>query len=101
MKSYIPHRLLVINDQIVEAKDNESMERCYQLAFDWANRMGLEGKKVFSLFLERPDPKNFNPMRQQSYLWCKIECTEEERAKWDEIQKLHAEHAVYKMLNDE
>lgn len=91
MKSYIPHRIFVINDQIV----HETMDRCYQLAFDWANRMGMEGKRVFDLCLQRPDPNNFNPLRQQSYLCCKIECTIEEREKWDELQKMNIEHAIY------
>lgn len=100
-KSFIPHRILVINDQVVQAKDNETLTRCYQLAFDWANRMGKEGKRVFDLFLQRPDPNNYNPMRQQSYLWCKIECTIEERKKWDELQKLNIELAVLNMLGDE
>jgi hypothetical protein len=101
MKSYIPHRILVINRAAIEHKDEETLSRCYQLAFDWANRMGQEGKKVFDLFLEKPDygkdPLNIG----RYYLWCKMECTIEEREKWDVIQKLNIQHAVFTALKDD
>lgn len=100
MNSYIPHTILVINDQILSAKDDETLSRCYALAFDWANRMGKEGKKVFGLRLKRPDPNDYNPSRMQSYLSCNIGCTVEERQKWDEMQKLRVQKAVYDMLSD-
>lgn len=100
MKSFIPHRILVINEQVVQEKDEENMTRCYQLAFDWANRMGMKRKRVFDLYLQSPDP-NKDPINIhcQSYLWCKIECTMEERKIWDEIQKLNVQHAILTALS--
>jgi len=35
MKSFIPHKILLINEQILISKDDETLSRCYQLAFDW------------------------------------------------------------------
>ena len=95
MKSYIPHRILVINDQVVQSALDETLFECYRLAFKWANDMGLQGKKVFDLFLEKPkydgDPMNI----PRYYLWCKIECTEDERKIWDDQNKLNIAHAVF------
>lgn len=95
MKSYIPHRILIINDQVTHTAMNETVFYCYRLAFDWSNRMGIEGKRVFDLFLEKPkydaDPLNI-PLYS---IWCKIECTIEERERWDEMQKLNLKQEVY------
>ncbi len=101
MKSYIPHRILIINEQICKNEEEKILTNCFQLSFDWANRMGLEGKRVFDLFLQKPDERNYNPMRQQSFLWCKIECTIEERKLWDEQQEQNIQKAVIDALSDE
>ena len=89
MKHFIPHRIFVINEQIEFSNMREIILRCYALAFEWANKMGLEGKRVYDLYLQKPDPINCNSMNTASYLWCKIECTEEERMQWEEQQKLN------------
>ncbi len=101
MKSYIPHRLLVVNASASNFIDDPVMNECYRLAFDWANEMGRQGKKVFGLRLEKPDEKNYNAMRQHSTLWCQIECTEEERVRWEEMQKFNVQHAVYNLIKEE
>lgn len=99
--SYIPHRLLVINEYAGTNLDDAVMNECYRLAFDWANDMGRKGKRVFGLFLQRPDPKNHDPVRQQSHLWCKIECTVGEREIWEEMQEIQARQYVLDMLKEE
>jgi hypothetical protein len=101
MNSYIPHRILVINQQITKNADDEALLQAFRLAFDWANRMGQEGKRVFDLYLQRPDINNYNPLANQSYLWCKIECTQEERERWDEIQKVNVTQAVLKAMSED
>lgn len=97
MKTYIPYKLLVIN----EFSENEAMNKCYRLAFDWANKIGRNGKRVFDLYIQRPDPENYNPLSQQSYnLWCKIECSMREHDIWEEMQELQAKEYVLNMLKD-
>lgn len=99
-KSYIPHRILIINDQINESARDKTLSECYRLAFDWANKMGSQGKKVFDLYLQKPDYDK-DPMNMARYiLWCKIECTIEERKLWEEQQKLNFENAFWNALTD-
>jgi hypothetical protein len=100
VKSYIHHRLLIINEQVDKNSNDDTFMRCMQISFDWANRMGLEGKRVWRLHLQEPDPNDYNPLAQHKSLWCMIECTIEERTRWEEINKLNIEHAVYDMLKD-
>jgi hypothetical protein len=101
MKLYIYHQLLVFNEQIQQNPDDPVFMRSMELAFQWANDMGLMGKKVFDLHFQEPDPKEYNPMKQQQIIWCKIECTEEERMHWEELQKLNIKNAVNHMLKDD
>lgn len=100
MKSYIPHRLLVINQQFNANADDPVLMESMKVAFEWANKMGLEGKSVCNLYLQKADHKEFDPMRQQSILWCKIECTEEERKIWDETQEKYAKLAAINAIKD-
>lgn len=85
MKSYIPHRLLIINEHISENAEDENFMRSMQLAFDWANQMGLQGKKVSGLNLVKPHPDILN---QRQSLWCIMECSEEEQELWNELKDL-------------
>lgn len=101
MKSCIPHRLLVINEHAQENDEDPVFMTCMRLAFQWANDMGLQGKKVHSLTLQKPDPNKYDPIRQQKSLWCKIECEEDERNRWNEMQELQVKQAVYDMLKDD
>jgi hypothetical protein len=100
MKEYIPHRLLVINDQVEKSTQDETFMHCMKMAFQWANDMGLKGKKVFGLFLETPDPSKYDPLRQHSSLWCKIECTKEEREQWEEMKDLQVKQYVNDILKE-
>lgn len=98
MKSYIPYRILVINCQFIESYQDEVLLQCFRLSLDWANRMGLKGKRVYDFYLEKSDPKN--PLDYLSYLWCKVECTEDERKLWKEQRELNVKHAVYEFLKE-
>lgn len=99
MKSFIPHKILVINDQVSVEQHNSTLSQCYALAFDWANRMGLEGKRVFDLLLKAPDYHQ-DPLNCQSVLWCKIECSEEDRKIWEETNQINLEIAILKSLSE-
>ena len=101
MKSYIPYRLLIINREITDNQNYRLLEEYYRRAFDWANQMGQQGKRVFNLSIQVPDDENYNPKIRHSYLWCMIECTEEERKIWDEIQDLDVKHAIYTILKED
>lgn len=98
MKSYISHQLMVICDQI--SLPDDILMMCMERAFDWANQMGLEGKKVSNLSLQGP---NFldDPLAQQSVISCQIECTLDERKLWDDQQKFNYQQAVRSLLEDE
>jgi hypothetical protein len=98
MKNYIPRCLMVLNDQI---QKDPVLVQCMRLAFDWANQAGLDGKRVCELTLVEPDPENYSPLRQQSALWCKIECTDEERKAWDAQRELDVIHAVRQAFKDD
>lgn len=99
VKSYIPHKLITLNSQISQNGDDKVLMECFRKAFDWANQMGLEGKRVFDFYFERPDPSN--PFAGQSYIWCKIECTEEERKYWEEMREIKIKLSIYDALNEE
>jgi hypothetical protein len=101
MKSYIPHQILVINEEISKDAQNVTFTRAYRLAFDWANMMGMNGKKVFDFYIQNPEYWGDPIASQKTLLWCKIECTEEERKIWEENQKLNVQHAVLTALGDE
>ena len=68
MKSYIPHRLLLINEHVTMSSEDPVFMECMRLAFEWANDMGLQGKKVHSLTLQKPDPNQYNTLRQHKSL---------------------------------
>ena len=76
MKSYISHRLLIIDEHV--KFDDPILIRCMQLAFEWANSMGLQGKKVHSLTIINPDPNQSCLLQNNQTVWCKIECEEEQ-----------------------
>lgn len=81
MTSYIPHLILTLTDQVTMNAMDETITEGYRLAFDWANRMGKEGKRVYDLFLQKPTYED--PLNIRYSLWCKIECTEDERRIWE------------------
>lgn len=96
MKDYIPHRLIVMN-HIFEI--DPVLLRCIQLAFDWANEQGLQGKKCYGLHIEPPSLAN--PLSQQSSLWCRFECAPEDRERWNEIKDLQIEQYIHDILHEE
>lgn len=95
VKNYIPHCILHINEQIDEC---DTLMTIMNHAFDWANRMGLEGKRVGSLVLEKPRPDH--PFAISSRLFCEIECTEKERTEWEKNQKKQLHQAIHDALNN-
>ena len=100
MKYYIPHRILIINECIIQSKDDENFMNVMKLAFDWSNKMGIQGKKVFGMYLELPNINNFNPLIQHYTLWCKIECNEEQRKIWEENQEIKLKNYFFNLLNE-
>ncbi len=84
MKSSISHCLLNINQDV--QKDPILMESM-KLIFEWANDMGIKGKKVFGLHFVEPDLRKIpaEPYR----IYCRIECSEQEREAWEEQQRYH------------
>ena len=95
---YIPHCIVKINS-IVEV--DPMFESCMLRVFDWANRMGLEGKKVYSLNLVQPLKDNYDPLNLDSSLWCKLECTKEDREKWEQSRENQIKHAIHTLLEDD
>ncbi len=87
MTSYIPHLILTLTDQVTQSAMDETLTEAYRLAFDWANRMGKEGKRVYDLFLQKPNYA-VNPFDTYFHLWCKIECSKEDRIIWEENRKM-------------
>lgn len=92
---------MVINTQIQTQPDDKAFMEYMRLAFNWANEMGLKGKKVFGLLLKQPDSNNFDPVNTQSILWCQVECTKEERECWEENRKMKMEQWFCDSLRDE
>lgn len=84
MKSFIPHNIITINQSILNKENLEFLHYCYERVFDWANRMGLEGKRVYDL--EMLDPPMNDAFFSRYYLCCKIECTLEQRKAWEDQQ---------------
>lgn len=101
MKSYIPHRILIINEHVQKNENDPVFFHLMKLVFQWSNDMGIENKKVFGLHLQEPDPYNYSPLQQHKSLWCKIECTQEERKQWDDIQEMQIRKAVHDMLKED
>lgn len=85
-KHYIIYKILEINDQVIAAKDLETFNWIYGKAFEWANEMGRNGKRVYDLHLETPESKHQDPLNIRCFLLCKIECTHEERKMWEEME---------------
>lgn len=96
---YIPYRICVINE-VDFLQTQEVLLTVFRVAFEWANKMGLKGKRVYNLHLQRAAPKSMSPMNCQSYLWCQIECTKEEREIWEEKQKSIAQRVVDDLLTN-
>jgi len=57
MKEWIEHEILKLS-HAVNTDIDPSLQRGISFMFDWANRMGLEGKKVKGLTLEKPKLEN-------------------------------------------
>ena len=93
-QSYIPHCILKIN----RPRDEATLIHCMSLAFNWANEMGLKGKKVMDLTLVDASEESF--VDQPSALFCKIECTEEHRKLWESTRELEIIKCVYDQLKD-
>jgi hypothetical protein len=72
-KLFIPYRVLVSD----EPPSEKAIWKALGLVFDWANRMGLEGKEIFDLRLLLPEPPS--PLVSVWSLWCKVGCTETEK----------------------
>jgi hypothetical protein len=96
MKSCIPHKLLVINAFAEQSMEDPCFMQCMKMAFQWANDMGINGKKVFDLHLERADHNNL--VARPAILWCNIECTIEERERWEKMRELQIKQEVYEGL---
>ena len=100
MNHYIPHKILIINEQVQQKESDDAFMHCMKLAFQWANDMGINGKKVSNLYLENPNPNVFDPLRQHKALWCKIECTEEERNQWDSLRKIQLDKMIMDQIKE-
>ena len=62
--------------------------------------MGLKGKHVYNVHKVSPDISK-NPMVDPpSFLRCFIECTDEEREKWDKDREINVRHAISEFLKD-
>ena len=81
---YIPYKILVINP-ILENNERESLFfKCQSEIFQWANREGLSGRKVFGFKVvenNNPDSIHFG----RSEVWCQIECSKEEFEGWEKM----------------
>ena len=99
---YIPKKLLVITDSNVTYTYNDPIFcSCMQKAFQWANEMGLNGKKVSGLHIQTRDFEDMNPLSPHIIIWCQIECTEEERRAWEDMQRFNVEHAINNAFREE
>jgi len=96
VKNYIPKKLLVITYDVNSDVYNDVLIDCLFKSFDWANRMGLEGKKVYDLTLKEPDRDN--PLSTALTLWCKVECSEQERKDWEKNCEYQIKLAICEAL---
>jgi hypothetical protein len=80
--SYIPCCILRLNKQI---ERDPVLIQAMRLVFDWANKNGLAGKKVYNLKLDDPSA---DPLSLSYGLWCMVECTEEERKAWEKHREI-------------
>lgn len=88
MKTWIPHKILTMNEQVIQTYNDEAFLRCMNLAFDWANQMGIKGQRVFDLTITTPSDRPYDPLNEVISVWCKIECTEEQRQHWQRNREL-------------
>lgn len=98
MKSYIPHQILIINEQIETNEKDKGFMNCMERAFSFANEMGLRGKRVCGLRLQKPGDKNYDPLNARMILWCQIECTIEERENWEKNRENHMSQYIIDLL---
>lgn len=78
---YIPHKIATFNSDFSKFQDDPILVMAMRAVFDYANEMGLKGKRVSDLIIQPPasDPRNFNPLNLNTFIGCKIQCTQEER----------------------
>lgn len=74
MTHFILRHLLTVNQNIHK---DPVMLTCMQKLFEWANEAGLKGQKVYGLIM--PDPNPNDPLDSVYRIWCKMECTEEQK----------------------
>jgi len=82
MECDIPHTILTLTSQVDYKKQIEILKNAFSLVFDWANDAGLKGEKVSGFSIREDDP-SIGPEYGKTFLWCRIECTKEEREEWE------------------
>ena len=83
----IPHRICVITEQIDLNQNDYVFLNTMKMVFDWANKMGLDGKSVFGLSVKQLD--------NVTEVSCYIKCTEKEYKKWEQRYKLDLDLMVH------
>lgn len=96
--NYIPHRILAINSRLTNESLDPVIMEGMRLIFEWSNKMGLSGQRVYDLFIDNTSFKS-DPMNQQTFIWCRKECSDEERKKWDELQQINYESYLFDSIN--
>ena len=84
MKHFQPFKVFTIIEQV---DFDPTFFTCMQHLFEWANKAGLEGKKVGGLILQKNE--SHDPLNRYQHIWCKIECTEQQEKDYNELMKLN------------
>jgi hypothetical protein len=99
MTFYIPRCILVLNAPFDYQQEKEIEDYAMARVNYWAEEMRSIGKNVYDITII--EDQGENPLTgRQKRIFCKIECTEEERKMWEETRKLQIELAVLSALED-
>jgi len=72
IKDYRVRELIHIT-RSVDVSIDETLESCFYKAFDWANKMGLQGVKVSGLYLKQSPLDGFlDPLNAKHTLSCLV-----------------------------
>lgn len=83
----IPYKILSINPILEDDYREQIFFRCQSEIFQWANREGLNGRKVFGFkVVKDEDPGSIH--YGKSHVWCQIVCTKEEREEWEKLNAI-------------
>jgi hypothetical protein len=75
-KNYKKHCIGRLSNQV---KEDPIIFESFRLAFNYANKMGLEGKEVKNVFIENSPETDLTDFRGMKILGCYIECSEERK----------------------